>query len=127
MNERSACPPLADKWKLLFEVPIKQNQMQKRNRDKFNFHSEANEIFSKNFAVLNFRFLSFKRKEQLNNLFQCCFWRLPRNASLRGFFSYVKKRTLNLFTALNFCGCLSRILLRDSFKRKEGGTICFSE
>ena len=59
MNERSV------KWKLLFEPRI---QKKLQIAGELNFHSEANEIFSKIFAVLNFRFLSFKRKEQASIL-----------------------------------------------------------
>ncbi len=38
-------------------------------------------------------FLLVERSEVLAILFQYCFWRLPRNVSMRGFFSYVKKRS----------------------------------
>jgi hypothetical protein len=84
MNERSV------RWKFLFEVPIIQNchsglvpESISINWDKFNFHSEANEIFSKNFAVLIwslsrilFRdYFSIKRKVKAQSnaiLFSAC-------------------------------------------------------
>lgn len=51
------------KMELLFEVSRYQNYMI-ISGDEFNSISQVSAILRKSFAVLNFRFLSFKRKEQ---------------------------------------------------------------
>lgn len=58
MNERNV------KWKLLFEVPVILKHFYLFNRDKFNFHSGANEIFSQIISVEVLLLLFFEEKKK---------------------------------------------------------------